>query len=122
MPNNQSQTDELQEVECRRRARRLPLPVEVTFETGDRIVAAMIRDVAIDNPDFIGIGILHRDLLPLDERLSCCTSSDTETLPAQSNVVLTWTRHYGNHGYLSGGRMVPLSASTRNEQRRSAVS
>jgi hypothetical protein len=99
-----------QDVTCRRRATRIPMPVEVQFIMDGREVAAIIRDVSFNESGslkIIGIGVLHHDFLPLDVPMSCRTDSDPEALPVKSNVTLMWTRHFGSQGYLSGGRMIP---------------
>lgn len=93
---------------CRRRARRTTLPVEVELSKDGLTVSAMIRDVSLsdeaDSP-FIGIGLFHNDELPLDETLNCRTVSLSELLPIESTVSLMWTRHFGQEGYLSGGKL-----------------
>ncbi len=92
----------------RRRARRISLPVEVELRFGNGTTAAVIRDVSFseeqDSP-FIGIGIFHNAPLPLEESLKCHTNTHTDLLPAESSVVLLWTRDFGGDGFLSGGRM-----------------
>ena len=93
---------------CRRRTRRTTLAVEVELSKDGFTVSAMIRDVSLndegDSP-FIGIGLFHNDELPLDETLSCRTVSPSELLPIESTVSLMWTRHFGQDGFLSGGKM-----------------
>ena len=93
---------------CRRRTRRTTLAVEVELSKDGLTVSAMIRDASFDNEGdspFIGIGLFHNDELPLDETLSCRTVSPSELLPIESTVSLMWTRHFGQDGFLSGGKM-----------------
>ncbi len=105
----------LQELSCRRRAVRIPNPVEVRFQLEQRTVKAIIRDTSIDETarsGFVGIGVLHQDFLPLDQPIVCQTESQTEAVPELADVTLRWTRHFGRDGYLSGGLMVPRSEDT----------
>jgi len=93
---------------CRRRTRRTTLAVEVELSKDGLTVSAMIRDASLNNEGdspFIGIGLFHNDELPLDETLSCRTVSPSELLPIESTVSLMWTRHFGQDGFLSGGKM-----------------
>lgn len=115
MRENQTQSVTLQNLTCRRGAPRISMPVEVQFTTGGRRVTAIIRDVSLNGAataEVIGIGILHKDFLPLDEPLLCQTDSEIESLPKESEVTLMWTRHFGSHGYLSGGRLAGRSVDT----------
>ena len=98
-----------QDQTCRRQAQRIPIPVEVELTTEDGRTTAVVRDATLgDNQEagFIGVGILHRNLLPLDEPLACETRTTSYLLPKHSNIILMWTRHFGSDGYLSGGRMM----------------
>lgn len=93
---------------CRRRAERMPLPVEVMFTRNGLTVMAVIRDRSCDRElpgGSLGIGILHNESLPLDVGLTCQTVTPTKLLPSRSVVTLIWTRHFGMEGFLSGGRM-----------------
>lgn len=110
----QDSMPEEQEEACRRRAARIPMPIEVQFIMNGREVAAIIRDVSVNesaHEKVIGVGVLHGDFLPLDESISCRIDSSSETLPEESQITLMWTRHFGSHGYLSGGRMTPVSVN-----------
>lgn len=111
MGNNLRDNKTLQELVCRRRAHRFPLPLEVDLTLPDRSIPAMIRDASLpngdnDDADFIGIGILHDVPLPLDEGLPCRLRSESNLIPEDSKVTLLWTRHFGRDGFLSGGRML----------------
>ena len=108
MENSPNRHNTLESMLCRRRARRTTMPVEVELTRDGLTVSAVIRDVSLsDDGDsaFIGIGLFHNDALPLDESMSCRTVSPSELLPIESTVTLMWTRHFGQEGFLSGGRM-----------------
>jgi hypothetical protein len=89
-------------------ARRISLPVDIELTFNNLTILAVIRDVSFsnepDSPD-IGVGLFHNAPLPLEEILKCRTNSHTDVLPAESTVVLMWTRDFGSDGYLSGGSM-----------------
>lgn len=92
----------------RRRARRISLPVDIELTFKNLTTLAVIRDISFsDDPDSsdIGVGFFHNEPLPLQEILKCRTNSHTDVLPADSIVVLAWTRDFGSDGFLSGGRM-----------------
>jgi hypothetical protein len=108
MGNIPQQPQTLKALLWRRRARRISLPVDIELTFNNLITLAVIRDVSFsDDPDSsdIGVGFFHNEPLPLEEMLKCRTSSHTGVLPADSIVVLTWTRDFGSDGFLSGGRM-----------------
>jgi hypothetical protein len=112
MSKAQQQACVIQELSCRRRAPRIPNPVDVHFLVEGQSVAAIIRDTSVDetaNSGFVGIGILHKDFLPLDQPIICRADSQTDAVPEHSSVTLRWTRHFGCDGYLSGGVMTPRS-------------
>ena len=97
-----------QDQPSRRQARRIPIPVDVELTTAEGKTTAVVRDATLGNNQetgFIGVGILHRNLLPLDEPVACETLTTSYLLPKHSNIILMWTRHFGSDGYLSGGRM-----------------
>lgn len=108
MGNAPQQQQILKAMLWRRRARRISLPVDIELTFNNLTILAVIRDVSVgtepDSPDF-GVGFFHNDPLPLVEILKCRTNSHTDVLPAESTVVLKWTRDFGSDGYLSGGRM-----------------
>ena len=108
MGNIPQQPQTLKTMLWRRRARRIALPVDTELTLNDLTIPAVIRDVSFsdepDSPNF-GVGLFHNLPLPLEETLKCRTNSRTDVLPAQSTVVLMWTRNFGSDGYLSGGRM-----------------
>lgn len=103
-----------QEMLCRRRAERVPLPYEVQLTADGRTVRAVIRDASLDEAKewgSIGISLLHGECLPLRQDLLCRVMSETRILQNQSVVTLMWTRSFGTDGFLSGGRMAPLAST-----------
>ncbi len=107
-----------QSVACRRRGRRIAMPLEVQLETSGRMVPAVIRDVSFSTESdsaYIGIGIHHSEVMPLGVLVSCRLLSPTSALPKQSHVTLIWSRQFGDDGYLSGGRMVDDQLVSRCE-------
>ena len=108
MENAQKGHNALEATLCRRRTRRTILAVEVELSKDGVTVSAIIRDASLnseaDSP-FIGIGLFHNHELPLDATLICRTVSPSELLPIDSTVSLMWTRHFGQDGFLSGGKM-----------------
>lgn len=104
---------------CRRRAPRIPLPIEVELTTDDRTVKAIIRDASLDEglaEGSLGIGLLHRDALPVHQPIPCRTLTYTRLLSEESTVTLVWSRSFGTDGYLSGGRMVFETASVEEPE------
>lgn len=113
-----------QEVLCRRRAERVPLPYEVQLTAADKTILAVIRDASLDEAKecgSIGISLLHDESLPLRQELPCRMMSETRVLHNHSVVTLMWTRSFGTDGFLSGGRMAPSvpKVETTQEGRRS---
>jgi len=107
------------ENECRRRAPRIPFPAELKLTVGERTVDAIIRDLSPateEEAGFIGIGLLHQEPLPLQTEIACECLTRSSVLSRRSTVLLTWSRHFGADGYLSGGMMV------RQPERRPAAS
>jgi len=121
MENSPKGHHALEETLCRRRAGRITLPVEVELWNGNLTIMAVIRDVSFseeENSSIIGIGLFHNDELPLDETINCRTVSHSELLPVESTISLLWTRHFGNDGFLSGGRMSANAAMSDQDTER----
>lgn len=102
------------EQHCRRRADRIPIPIEISLIRGERHVSAVIRDISFDSTDAVyptGVGILHSESLPLHESIVCLTSPQCRSMPRQAEVELLWTRPLGSTGFLSGGQLYPQPTS-----------
>ncbi|MCR9201243.1 MAG: hypothetical protein NXI04_21590 [Planctomycetaceae bacterium] len=103
---------------CRRRVPRVVMPVEVRLHSDTGSTLAMIRDASIDvdRPQAaIGVGLYHSEVLPLGVPIRCEVLSDSEELPAESRLVLMWTRNFDADGFLSGGRLEPTSSGGAGE-------
>lgn len=101
-------------VTCRRRAVRIPLPLELQLATEDGAVKAILRDVCLDDPaedGSMGIGLFHKDALPLQQTMHCLRLSNTRLLFAEFDVTLFWTRSFGDDGHISGGRLTRIVQS-----------
>lgn len=106
---------------CRRRVPRVVMPVEVRLHSESGSTLAMIRDASIDvdQPQAaIGVGLYHSEVLPLGVPIRCEVLSSSAELPAQSRLVLMWTRNFDADGFLSGGRLE--QAGAENSDRPSA--
>ena len=117
----------LQDTSCRRRACRIPLPVELQFTTSHGVVRAALRDVCLeDGPhqEVVGFGLFHKDYLPLNQLLHCVRLSETNLLDPEFEITLLWTRDFGPDGFLSGGQITwltehftrPICRHSDNEQ------
>jgi hypothetical protein len=98
-----------EDLQCRRRASRIPMPLEVQLTTNDRAVRAIIRDISLEEDPqrmSIGVSLLHNHWLPLNQVLHFQLLSDSSLLFSKSECTLTWTRDFGIDGYLSGGRLM----------------
>lgn len=105
--------------QCRRRAVRIPLPLELQLSTEDGLVKAILRDVSLDEeaPDgSMGLGLFHKDHLPLQKHMHCLRLSATRLLFRQFSVTLYWTRQFGEDGYISGGRLERLPEPSAEHQ------
>ena len=76
-----------EDLQCRRRAPRIPMPIEVELTANDRAVRAIIRDISLEeNPRHtnIGISLLHNHWLPLNQILHCQLLSEFSLLGIKS--------------------------------------
>lgn len=97
-----------EDLQCRRRAPRIPMPLEVELTADDRAVRAIIRDISLEENTqhtSIGVSLLHNQWLPLNQVIHCELLSEFSLLGRRSECTLTWTRDFGIDGYLSGGRL-----------------
>ena len=91
---------------CRRESIRGSFGGEVHLVVSGRRIKGVIRDVSFsDETDTVGVGILHHDLIPLEEQVPCRIVG-TESLPAEASLVLKWSRSFGSRGLLSGGQLL----------------
>ena len=94
---------------CRRRSVRIPMPLEVQLATETGIVKAIVRDVSLDDDspaNMLGVGLFHKDSLPLQQQIHCTQLSKTSFLFKEFDVVLIWTRQFGCDGFISGGQLI----------------
>lgn len=91
---------------CRRESIRGSFGGQIHMVVNGRRIKAIIRDASFSNdPNTIGVGILHHDLIPLERQVPC-KIVHTESLPDEASLVLKWSRSFGSRGLLSGGQLL----------------
>lgn len=93
-------------VDCRRKGKRIPLPVEVKIDVAGRTISGIVRDVTIDKDEsqrVLGISLMHFEPLSVRREYICRTVEPQEQLPQQFTVSVRWCRYFEDEAFISGG-------------------
>ena len=93
-------------VACRRKGKRIPLPVEVKIEVAGRTISGIVRDITIDKESVqrvTGISLMHFEPLSVRREYVCRPVESQKQLPEMFTVSVRWCRYFEDEAFISGG-------------------